>query len=507
MKIWGSILLTGILGALMYPTVLAGWHLPDLGFLGWFFLIPLIGITTGQKPRKIFSRSFAAAFFIYGISLYWMIPAMVNFGGLGMFAAVFVLLLVVVILSAFFAGAVLGAYRVQGKTGLPLFFLIPLFVTAVDFIRAHGPVGGFPWPMPAYSQGEFLSYFQWVDITGVWGLNFLILSVNVLLAQILLSLKSDRGASVNGALVLVLAGLVSLCASIFSQNNWEEEGKNFRASLLQGNVSQEIKWNSSHARDILENYLRMTAEAKREGASVALWPETAYPYTLDSYDLEGMPIGDTPLPLPVLMGAVTRYTGLSGDFFHNSALLLNQESGVEGVYHKRHLVPYGEYIPMKKWLKFAEPLTRAVGELIPGSDDEPIPLGEGLLGILICYEDIFPDLARSEALKGANILVNITNDAWYGNTSAQYQHLVFSQMRALENRRTLLRATNTGMSAVIDARGEIISRLKPFGRGIITESVQLYSNKSIYTRAGDWVAWICLSGSFVLLFMRKKRYV
>ena len=178
-----------------------------------------------------------------------------------------------------------------------------------------------------------------------------------------------------------------------------------------------------------------------------------------------------------------------------------------GSYFKKHLVPFGEYVPMKKWLTFAKKLTTAVGDFSVGENAAPFLWQGKRLGLLICYEDIFPELSQKTVKAGAEILVNLTNDAWYGNTSAPHQHLAFSQLRALENRRMLVRSTNTGVTAVIDSRGEILKNLPLFEEGVLTYLLDLHGEKSFYTRFGDWLAWGCVGGMIVVLYFARRKNV
>ena len=399
--------------------------------------------------------------------------------------------------------------------GLPLFLLNASFLMAADFFRTYFPTGGFPWSLPAYSQGAFLPFFQWVDVTGVYGLNILIYLVNGLLAEMIMVLTKgkEKDHLLNRFLILVLFVMISFFGSYWQQRKMEDEsnrGETVQIALIQGNIGQELKWNPRKALKHLHQYLSLSDRAIADGADLVIWPETAFPYTVDLSLLSIRQILDRDnFPIPIIFGAVGERPGIIEEepVIYNSAFLVDRDVRIRQVYHKQHLVPFGEYVPMKRWLTFARRLTTAVGDFTPGDKFTLFETGALQMGTLICYEDIFPDLARGFVRHGANLLINITNDAWYGNSSAQYQHLVFSQFRALENRRPLLRATNTGMTAFIDSRGEVLHRLSPFTEDILLKGVAVEERKTLYTKLGDFVGWfsVIFSVAVLTLSLFKRR--
>lgn len=495
-----AIISTGILGTIIYPTVLFGHRLPDFGFLAWIYLIPLLLALNSLKGIRLFLAGFLSSAIFYTGSLYWMVLAMKNFGGLSLTQSCGVLALVILILSFFFSAALAMAFWTSRQTGFPIFFLIAIFVMSFDFLRTYFPVNGFPWPMTAYSQGEFLPYFQWVDATGVYGLNILIILVNGLLAEMILARfqSNQKDRLISRFIILFLIVAVSFAGSIYQQKKHAERTpgeSSYQMALIQGNISQDMKWDRNKARENLSKYLYYTDRAAVDGAQLAVWPESSYPYVLNLFSLNSIRFLDRKtLPIPILFGAISQSLPPTGEkpLYYNSSFLIDKDIQMKGLYHKRHLVPYGEYVPLKKLLSFVKNLTHAVGDFTPGSSVNIMEYGDLAIGNLICYEDIFPDLARSNIKAGANVLVNITNDAWYGNTSAQHQHLIFSQFRALENRRYLVRSTNTGVTALIDPRGEIVEILLPFVEGVMIKKVPLEKKITFYSRFGDYIAWICV---------------
>lgn len=506
--------LTIIFNILAYPTVVYGYKLPDLGFLGWFSFVPLFYYLVEKKLTRIFSISFFVSFLFYAGNLYWIAYAIGSYGEIQWSSALGVLTLILVILSLFFSTSISLAYYLFRKCDVPLFLTLPISLVLADYLRTHFPVNGFSWAMIGYSQGEYLSLFQWVDITGIFGLNFFIYLLQGLLTEILIGIKVEhKDLVINRSILFILAISISIVFSLFVQNNVAEKfvkkERGVDIGLIQGNVAQSIKWDNLQSKSHIDQFMDLTEKASKEGAELAIWPETAYPYTVDTFYMDKHPLFlKNLLDMPILLGAVTQMptiTEADGMSIYNSALLLSENQQNMGIYHKRHLVPYGEYIPFKKYLKFAKRFTVAVGDFSPGDMAEPMSFDELKLGLLICYEDIFPQLARESVLKGANVLVNLTNDAWYGNTSAQYQHLVFSQMRALENRRYLLRSTNTGITALISPHGDIINRLPPFVNDYVIVKVYPYEGESFYTKYGDLIVWICLIGMGMIVFAGVKK--
>ncbi|OGQ08039.1 MAG: apolipoprotein N-acyltransferase [Deltaproteobacteria bacterium RIFCSPLOWO2_12_FULL_40_28] len=491
MKSFRLAFISGLVGIFIFPTVLFGFKIPDLGFLAWVFLIPLLWRLSSLGYGSIFSHSFLSYFLTALGALYWMVPAMKNFGGLNFLESLGVLVLAALILACYFSLSTFLGYFFHRKGGQPLYLTLPVFWLLADYAKTYFPVNGFPWLNPAYSQGSYLPLFQWIELTGVFGLTFFIYCMNVLFFECLNAWKTrDKNLLLHcGAIFFVLL-VISILASVGCQIFQEKRQSSGVATigLIQGNIPQDMKWDSSKAQSNFKIYADLSYKARTYGADFIIWPETAYPYTLSVNKLALSQFVESDLAgLNVLFGAVS-IEGLrlseQGPIF-NSAFLIDKDSHILSFYHKRHLVPFGEYVPMKNWLSFARRLTVAVGDFSEGKSSEPLQKGEVSYGVLICYEDLFPNLSRASVLSGAHVLVNLTNDAWYGNTSAQYQHVVFSQFRALENRRYLLRATNTGLTAVINPRGQIVEQLKPFDKNVLVKMISLSEANTLYTYLGS----------------------
>lgn len=506
-----GIFLSVFLGVLMYPTVIFGIKLPDCGFLAFIFLTPFLLTTSRFVSRQLF-YSFVFFFFYFVGVLYWLYFAMAHFGDLSPVVSLLLLSTVGLILAAFGWGAFKLSAVLVSRLGVKKVWVYPVVLTILDYLKNHFPFGGFPWPMPAYALGHYLTYFQWIDVTGVWGVNFVIYFVNFLLVDI--HEASERPETffasmrLKNVLLALVAFLILASAVRDYQTQFIKSGSKVNLGLVQGNIAQDEKWNPARERLNILRYAQLTNDLTKSGAQLVFWPETAYLFPLLIQDdletrfrLEGF-------SLPLITGVLIEKENFKELQLYNAAALVEPDTfKMKNFYAKQHLVPFGEYVPLKEWLTFAKKLTVDVGDFSRGSSDQkPLMWNNIKAGILICYEDIFPDPARDAVKNGANILANLTNDAWYEQSSAPYQHLVFSQFRALENRRALVRATNTGASAMIDPYGKIISDLPWFKEGVLSQEMTLVDYQSPYTRFGDWFVYLleCVLAVLVVSSFLKK---
>ncbi len=547
-----SIFLSAILAILSHPTVLAGWALPNLGGLAWVSYIPLLGFLQNKTPKEQARLSFLFALLYYFGTLYWLYFAMNGFGHLSPFFSVLVLLILVLILSSYFASIFFVSTFIERHLSLPRFLVLPCVWVGVELCRNYFPVGGFPWAQAGYSQWQFLSLIQIADLTGVYGVTALLILGNLagLRALQIVFNRIYRPVQFQKRNLLpifsfLLVFVFTIFYGRFSQNKLQSqmaEAPTLRLALIQGNIPQDEKWAYEKSNEVLQIHQNLTQRAVLLGVDTSttptpslqpggeaplsinpehtpafkpesrrvdlvIWPESAYPLELGLDVPEHFKtIGHYPVDL--LLGAVTYfsegkldpdiiYTPL-GYPIYNSGLLLKPDGTLGEVHHKAHLVPYGEYIPLKSVLPFLNKLTNQVGEFQVGEKPVLINTGPARIGLLICYEDIFPELTRRVAGIGANLLVNLTNDAWYENSSALPQHLSFSAFRAVESRLSLVRATNTGVTATFGPDGALRKRLPVFERGFLLDEVNLMKSSTFYTRHGDLFAQACLIITLIL---------
>ncbi|MBE9529558.1 MAG: apolipoprotein N-acyltransferase, partial [Proteobacteria bacterium] len=290
--------------------------------------------------------------------------------------------------------------------------------------------------------------------------------------------------------------------------------KRTTVGVAQGNIDQGVKWDESYRQHTLDIYARLSVEAKAQGARLVIWPETAVPFYLGERNPKEEIVARIVdnAGVAVLTGAPSYKYNVDtrGVEYLNSAYLFTPSSSLEkgsisggGLaqkYDKVHLVPYGEYVPLKRFFPFIKKLTVGVGDFASGPGPVPIVSEEGPLGIIICYEAIFPKLSAGTVEAGAGLLVNITNDAWFGKSSAPYQHFEMALFRAVENRVTLLRSANTGMSAVVDPVGRVVERSGLFEEALIVEDVAIKEGGlTFYTRFPDKLAYLCLGVTLLAL--------
>lgn len=499
-----AIIITGVLTALMHPLVVFGYRFPDLGFLAWIHLVPVVVAAHryGFRQRLVLFQ-LAGMAGLFG-ELYWLLIAMRHFGGVGTLASAGILLLLVTFLAFLMAVPLSLACWVNGINKLPLFLLLPAFMILRDYFIGHCPWGGFPWMLPAYSQGQWLKFFQWVDHTGVYGLSCYIYLVNGLIADglILFLYGGQIDKLVSRLIVVFMLLLCSLFLSFLAGRSYDKNVHSPGAvavALVQANISQDVKWDPFHAESNLHRYLHLSSQAVKNGAELLLWPETSYPYGLKESELDfGTFLDQDSMAAPLFFGAVIygERDGKTRQF--NGAFHVDQKARIVGHYNKIHLVPFGEFLPLESLLSKFGSVVNEVGTFAPGERYKLFDVAELKFGSLICFEDVFPENAREFARRGADVLVNYTNDAWYEDSSAQYQHLVFSQFRALESRRPLLRVTNTGYTAVITPKGEVADDLPPFQEDVLIHHLKVETADSFYMRHGDFWVILLMCGTGVI---------
>jgi apolipoprotein N-acyltransferase len=351
------------------------------------------------------------------------------------------------------------------------------------------------------------------DITGIYGVSFIIVLVNVSLYR-LVATSFDHGWKpalkelLAAAVILAMTGLYGQWRLIDLDKKAKDE-KSFLVALIQGNIRQDIKWDPQFQEETVRIYTDLTRQVKSQHPDLIIWPETATPFFFQS----AFPFQSRILELsqemgvPLLFGAPGFERDGSKINYFNSAFLISPEKKILGRYDKVHLVPFGEYAPLAGILGFTRDIIGAIGDFTPGEGVHNLTLPWGEFGVLICYEAIFPDLTRSFVERGAQFLVNITNDAWFGRTAAPYQHLSMATLRAVENRVPIARAANTGISAVIDSRGRVVRSTNLFTREILSGKIEVNKSRTFYTEFGDLFTYLCLGFTILfLVFIRRKGF-
>ena len=471
---------------LAYPTF-------DLEFLAWIALIPLFFALEGKTAKKRFTIGYLFGVIFFSGILYWLVNVSIP-------GAIFLVLVL-----SFFPAAFSLLYREPRKVGIWVLF-IPAAWVLTEYLRTHF-FTGFPWALLGYSQSFNLPVIQIADITGPYGVSFLIVLVNL---GIYMALKKTPGRFY----ILFFIFLVLAVVSGYGYNRLSRPypAQRLKIALIQGNIPQALKWDEKYRRFIMDKYAYLTKEAANDAPRLIIWPETSVPgYLEEEADLKKWIKGLAKSANAYMAVGTLREDGR--DAF-NSARFISSEGELLESYDKIHLVPFGEFIPLTKVIsKIRAFINKPIGDFTRGKDFTVFKFQlrdafTGASGIqkttefyqfsaLICFEDIFPDLSRRFVKSGARFLVNITNDAWFGNTAAPYQHAQGSIFRAVENRVPVVRAANTGVSCIIDHRGKVLEYVnsggnKTFVDGYAVRLIHPVFAKTFYTRFGDVFSWICI---------------
>lgn len=499
MKIRTSALaaLSGVLLAVTFPLV-------NLRLSAWFALIPLLLALKGQSFKNGFWLGGIAGLLFFAGTVYWVTNSVHFYGNVPLLPASLITLLLCVYLAlypAVFGIAIVFFERKRPDLLLPA---APAVWTSLELARTY-VFSGFPWALLGYSQYPVLPLIQVADITGVYGISFLIVFVNAALAGFI-SDRKKTGHIISAVLVLALVlsyGFVRLK---------EPEGSaKITISVIQGNIEQDKKWDPAYQSQTIDAYKMLTREALKQQPDLVIWPETSTPFYFTGDNPQDRQLSADLMEfvkknkVPLLFGSPTYEIKRPRTVvLRNSAFLLSKNGEIAAKYDKFHLVPFGEYVPLKSVLFFVEKLVQAVGDFVSGGDYTVMTVQNGgstpvKVSTVICYEIIFPDLVRKFIDRGAGMLTTITNDAWFGRSAAPYQHFSMAVFRAVENRVPVARAANTGVSGFINSKGRILGSTNIFTEAYLTRSLAPGTTRTFYTRFGDVFSYVCLIFSAVFL--------
>ena len=456
--------------------------------------------------RAFFAGLVTGALYFAG-TLYWLVETMTTFGGLSTPLAALAAALLVAYLALFpaaFAVIVARFVRSLGPSGILL--AAPAWVTT-ELGRQY-VWDGFPWELLGYSQVAVLPIAQLASVLGVYGVSALLVLTSAAVAFAMIDATRRRWFVLGAAGAAVIATAWWGSARL-ARNELVSSGQPLRVAVLQGNILQEDKWNPALRDAITERYLAMTRQALAADARFVLWPESSTPFYFERDIVRGGTVrrlareGQATILLgsdqiePVKPAAPGQ---AAEERYYNAAFLVTPQGDVGAVYRKMHLVPFGEYVPLKTVLFFVGPIVEAVSDFAPGDTPVILPVGPHKASTAICYEVIYGSLMREFVLEGSQLLTTITNDAWYGRSSAAYQHWDQATMRAIENGRYLARAANTGISGFVDPYGRILARTALFEQAVVVRDIRFITERTIYTRIGDLVAWLSLALTAAALF-------
>ena len=463
-------------------------------------LVPLFyWIADSNTTLKAARKGVAAGIIIHLLQLYWIVSVLTTFGRLPVFVAVPALFLLAVYMGLYMGLLAAGFYILLNRNSLFLFLAgVPALWVGLDWVRSW-LFGGFPWMDIGYGFSKVPWVIQAADLCGHYGYTFLTILINCALFV----LVSGRFKGQRRYLAAAVSGVLICTVSGYSFHSWKNVSERMgRAEqsvmgIVQGNVEQGKKWSPEEREETVKNYLDLSAGLTGgRTPEVILWPETAMPFYphVSSYFMPVREFAEQQ-GLAVLTGAPW-YDVENWEekrfLYYNSAVLLSSTGEFDGLYHKSHLVPYGEYVPLKKYMPFITPLVEMVGDFTAGRVEQPLSVSRVRMGVLICYESIFGTISRDWVVAGANVLVNLTNDAWYGKSSAPYQSWAMTVFRAVETRRSLVRSANTGISGMVDPLGRVVTRSDLFLPWSAAVEVPLMEGKTFFVRSGWLFAPVCL---------------
>ena len=493
-----DILLSAVSGILLifsFPNL-------DFGFFAWFALVPLLYAIEGKNLLAALVLGLVTGFTSFLGILYWIIVAVHTYGNVPLVLSGLILLLLIAYLSLFVGTFTYLTRFLQIHLGSPVIILCPLLWVGLEYLRSFF-LTGFPWALLGYSQHLNLPFIQSADLLGAYGLSFALVLENVTLCLIIRQWSTRRFPyrAVIVTVIILLSFFIYGYVRIGAVEQQASQQPSLKIGLVQGNIDQSMKWDESFRRETMVIYERLTLKVAQEKPDLILWPETATPFFFqDAKEYQPLVL-DIPLNTKafLLFGSPSYKIEKGKANHYNSAYLASPAGQIIGKYDKIHLVPFGEYVPLSNLLTFIGSLGEGIGDFKSGQEIFNFSLPQGKFGALICFEIIFPDFCRRFVKQGADFLVTLTNDAWFGRTSAPYQHFSIAAFRAVENRVFIARAANTGITGLIGPTGKILMQGAIFTEEAMTGTIHLMKEKTFYTQYGDVFAWICSGFSVLLL--------
>jgi apolipoprotein N-acyltransferase len=498
--LWLLAVVSGVLQILIFP-------LPNLSFLCWIAIAPLlfalirVGMTLDGRGWPAFKRGFllglVCGVIYYAGSCYWMGEVMYNYGGIsGVVAA---LIMIAFSLAAGSAEALFGGLLafIASRRGWAARALVlaPVFWVAMELLY-RSRIWSFPWDLLGTALVDNIPLTRIATVTGTYGLSFEIVLVNALFVSAFLGPKRRRS--------LVLAACILLVGVLVTGRYFEPPPSpaNDTARLVQPNISLNEQWTPQSYQALLDDLQRLSIMQPNETMAgeplpdPIIWPESPAPFfETDARLHQTLSSIAQQTHAYVLAGTLGAVHGGDPNQLYNSAQLVAPNGKWIARYDKIHLVPFGEYVPLKGLFDLVHfnRLVQEVGNFVPGTERMALPVHSYKLGTFICYESAYPDEVRQFVANGATLLVNISNDGWFGNGAAPWQSLRMTRMRAIENDRWVLRSTNTGITASIDPFGRIVQQAQRNIRVAVNVPYGIVTSTTFYSRHGDWFGWLCVA--------------
>jgi apolipoprotein N-acyltransferase len=467
---------------------------PAVAFIALVPLLVALGGWTGRgdalpgvSTRHGFFLGLIAGFIHFAGTVYWTGATVSTFGGIPPFVAVIVAGLLAFYMAAYVAafGAIMAIlirrFNVRGL------WLAPAVWVSTEYLRGI-LIGGFPWIPLGNTMVTLLPIAQLASLVGVYGLTIFVALLNAGFAVAAIASGRRRVIAIASTLALIVSA--SIWGGMRLRSNVLTNGAPIKVGLIQGNIAQTDKWNPALAPMILDRYLQLSHQAVEKGAQFLIWPESSTPF-----DFEDDSGGETirrmvrELRTPLLLGSDELEPG-DPPRYYNAGFMLDTMGATAAVYRKMHLVPFGEYVPFQKLLFFVGPLVDAVSAFSPGTRVTMMPVDGHMVSTAICYEVTYPSQALEAVRNGSELLTTITNDAWYGESSAPFQHFEMAMMRAIEQGRYLVRSANTGISGIVDPYGRVLIRTNLFETAAVVGEARFVQATTVYATIGDLAAYV-----------------
>ncbi|MCI0412207.1 apolipoprotein N-acyltransferase [bacterium] len=487
---WVACVLSALLNIAIFPRLQWSW-------LGFVCFVPLLLLlSTDYGTRKLFFYGWLTGFLFNLGNLYWIYYVIQHYSTVHPALVVGILLLLCIVLALFWGVflAITGIFR--NRLGLNVALLVAPFLWIVlEWTRNQ--TTEFPWCLVGYSQYNHLRIAQMASFAGVYGLSWLLLSAN---AAIMILIVLRRSYYIIACSILVAT--VSIYGHFrIARPVGTETAK---IGVIQGNVPQDAKLNYSFAESIHRKHVQMTMELiEKSKPDIIFWSEASTLFPIRTGGIWSKEIWKLAAitRIPLIIGSDT----FTGEEVFNSAYLVNERGEIAGQYDKIYLVPFGEFVPLKNIFFFAGKMVPEISDFSRGTNYRPFLIRGQKVSINICFEVVFPQLSREFCLRGTTLLATITNDAWFGRTAAPYQHFAMSVMRAIENRRYLVRAANTGISGFVDPYGRILQATEIFVPASVTGEIRWVTEQTFYTRFGDWIVYLGMLVCVTTLFLTVRR--
>ena len=516
-------LLTALLLSLAMPGITGHWP-----FL-FVALVPLFSVLGRLSVRQTIRTGMFCGLLYYAGLFYWIIPVLERFGGLRPSASALVLLMLAAYMAIYITlfclllNQLLCHATSGGSAAALLLLAAPPVWTGLDFLRSV-LFTGLPWMDLGYALYRQPLLIQAADLGGHYLITFSVVLVNALILWLAQRIQAAFSSSSDSSgyhlrhpmtVFLLLSCLGGYSVLRYQQISSETAtAETVLVTAVQGNIEQSLKWSPTQKEKTVERYLALSdqALAGEEKPELIVWPETALPFYPAREPLMNRVRAFVRKNKIYLLTGAPYFTinpkSKKPVSYSNSALLLDHSGRLAARYNKQHLVPFGEYVPLRTYLWFLRPIVELIGDFTPGDSFAPLDAEKMQAGVLICFESIFPDIARQETAAGANLLVSLTNDAWYGESSAPYHSWAMTVLRAVENRRGLVRSANTGISGFVTPDGETHKESSLFTAQATNMRMPLLTGHTVFMHAGYRFGLVCLLCSAllpVLLCLRARK--